>query len=149
MKGVRSRLALAAEFIFNAMQLRQRSRRAPVPDPVTAKLRADTYYAIIAHGIAQSSNNYEARQILYDHVRAAFASKLHGHDPAWITYERRALEMAISRFESRASVLDIISKKQPLETVVPFVGSYHGAMDTMAPPFQHATEDTFLTKPAH
>lgn len=137
MRGARTRLALAAEFIFNAMQLRRRSHPSPVPDPVTAKLRADTYYPIIAHGIAQSSNNYEARQILYDHVRAVLASKLRGHDPSWITYERRALEMAISRVELRASVLEIISKKRPPKTVV------------ISPPFQHATEDTFLARPAH
>ncbi len=113
MKGVRTRLALAAEFIFNAMQLRQRSHPALVTDPVTAKLRAEFYYPIIAHGIAQSSNNHKARQILYDHVRGVLASKLHGHDPSWIAYERRALEMAISRVESRASVREIISNKQP------------------------------------
>ena len=113
MKIVRMRLALAAEFIFNAMQLRQPSRPAPVPDPVTAKLRADTYYSIIAHALAQSFNNHETRQILYDRARAALASKLHGHDPSWVTYERGALEMAISRVESRAIVLEIMRKKQP------------------------------------
>ena len=113
MKNVRMRLTLAAEFIFNAMQLRQPSRRAPVPDPVTAKLRADAYYLIIAHALAQSSNKHETRQIFYDRARAALASKLHGHDPSWVTYERRALEMAISRVESRAIVLEIMRKKQP------------------------------------
>jgi hypothetical protein len=113
MKSMRKRLALAAEFIFKAMQLRQSSRLAPVPDPATAKLRADTYYSIIAHALAQSSNNHETRQMFYNRARAALASKLHGRDPSWVAYERRALEMAISMVESRAIVHEIIGKKRP------------------------------------
>jgi hypothetical protein len=111
---MKSVLAVAAGFIFSAAQLVQRRRPAPAPDPVTAKLRADVYYPIIASAITQSSNNHGTRKILYDRAIAALTNKLHEQDASFIMHERRALEIAISRVEARASVREIISKKDHL-----------------------------------
>jgi hypothetical protein len=72
-------------------------------DPATAKLRADSYYSIIARAITQLPNNEcEARQTLYDRARAALTSRLHGQDPSRVTRERHALELAIRRVEENA-----------------------------------------------
>ena len=92
--------------------LRQQRRTSPPKDdPATAKLRADSYYSIIARAITQlPSNECETRQKLYDRARAALTRRLIG-DPSRVTHERHALELAIRRVEENAKVREIICQK--------------------------------------